>query len=191
MAEKPLQVRNYGTIVYPESAPDNWLDIVEELAIPCFVSPLHDSDIDGDGNPKKPHFHLMFMFGGKKTSKQFLEIVKQFGGVGWKQLDDLRGAARYLCHLDSRNKALYEISDVLSFGGADYIETISCMADKFGAIADMQDYVDATKCYSYAALCRYARQAKPDWYRALNTNATVVMKEYIRSVYWEDTGMVK
>ena len=33
-------------IAYPESLPDNWLDIISEWHISCCVSPLHDRDIN-------------------------------------------------------------------------------------------------------------------------------------------------
>ena len=34
--------RNFATIVYPESAPEGWLDILDEECVEAFVSPLHD-----------------------------------------------------------------------------------------------------------------------------------------------------
>ena len=51
------RVRNYATIVYQESAPAGWLDILDELHIPAFVSPLHDKDLNKEGEIKKAHWH--------------------------------------------------------------------------------------------------------------------------------------
>ena len=34
------RTRNYATIVYEESAPENWKDILQEIFIPCFISPV-------------------------------------------------------------------------------------------------------------------------------------------------------
>jgi hypothetical protein len=39
--------RNWGIIVYPESAPKDWLDIIRME--PVAVSPLHDKDVNPDG----------------------------------------------------------------------------------------------------------------------------------------------
>ena len=39
----------YATIVYPESAPTDWLDKLEEEHIQALVSPIHDKDIEKDG----------------------------------------------------------------------------------------------------------------------------------------------
>ena len=36
--------RCFGIMVYPESMPENWMEILEEYNIPMAVSPLHDRD---------------------------------------------------------------------------------------------------------------------------------------------------
>ena len=36
------RLRNFATVVYPESAPENWLDRLDGLHVPAFVSPLHN-----------------------------------------------------------------------------------------------------------------------------------------------------
>ena len=37
LLNKDGRYRNYGTVVYPESAPENWLDIIGELKISSYV----------------------------------------------------------------------------------------------------------------------------------------------------------
>ena len=39
------RTRSYATVVYPESAPD-FLERLNDLKVPCFVSPLHDKEIN-------------------------------------------------------------------------------------------------------------------------------------------------
>ena len=53
------RTRNYGTVVYPESAPSDWISRLQEQLVPALISPLHDRDINSDGTIKKPHFHVM------------------------------------------------------------------------------------------------------------------------------------
>ena len=60
----------YATIVYPESAPSDWMNILEEQHIQALISPLHDKDIDKEGNPKKPHYHVVLIFESLKSPKQ-------------------------------------------------------------------------------------------------------------------------
>ena len=52
------RTRSYATVVYPESAPD-FLERLNDLKVPCFVSPLHDKDFNPTGEPKKPHYHVL------------------------------------------------------------------------------------------------------------------------------------
>ena len=112
--------RNFATVVYPESAPENWKDIFSSFKIPSFISPLHDCDKNLNDEPKKPHYHVMIMFEGKKSFEQVQEIFDQIGGVGCELVNSVRGYSRYLCHLDNPEKYQYNVEDVVSFGGADY-----------------------------------------------------------------------
>ena len=62
---------------------------------------------------------------------EFVDIFEKIGGVGCQRINVVRGYARYLCHLDNPEKAQYNISDVISLGGADYQEVISLASDKY------------------------------------------------------------
>ena len=42
------RTRNYAPIIYPDSAPENWLDILSDFHVQAFVSPLHDSDLTNE-----------------------------------------------------------------------------------------------------------------------------------------------
>lgn len=74
MLDSNKRYRNFATVVYPDSAPPNWLDILSEHKVPAFVSPLHDSDVNPTGENKKAHFHVMLMFDGVKTLVQAKEV---------------------------------------------------------------------------------------------------------------------
>lgn len=95
------RTRNYACIVYPDSAPENWQNIVAESKIPCFISPLHDKDVNPDGTPKKPHYHVMVMYDGPKTEEQAKAFFSTFNGVGPEVVNSVRGYARYLKHMDN------------------------------------------------------------------------------------------
>ena len=51
--------RYWTFLIYPDSAPKNWYELLEELHLPTCVSPLHDRDVNPDGEIKKPHYHVM------------------------------------------------------------------------------------------------------------------------------------
>ena len=192
MAEKSSsgcgRTRNYATVVYPESAPENWRTVISELCIPCFVSPLHDQDVNPTGEPKKPHYHVLIMFEGVKTQDQAEAIFDLIGGVGCEKVQSIRGYARYLCHLDNPEKVQYNTEDVVMYGGADYIGTIGLAIDKYNAIGEMIDYCCSNQVYSYSDLLEWCRVNRFDWFRVLCDNGTFVIKEYLKSKMWTDKG---
>ena len=58
------KVRAIAGILYTDSAPADWQDRIANLHMMALVSPLHDSDVQADGSPKKPHYHVMLIFDG-------------------------------------------------------------------------------------------------------------------------------
>lgn len=178
------RTRNYATVVYPESAPEGWQDMLCSFFVPCFVSPLHDKDLNPTGDAKKPHYHVIIMFDSVKTSEQAKEIFDAIGGVGCEKVQSIRGYARYLCHLDNPDKAQYPIEDVRAFCGADYMGTIGLAIDKYKAIGEIIDFCLANDVYSFSDLLVYARAERFDWFRVLCDNGTVVVKEFLKSLSW-------
>lgn len=188
MAEKKkpaARYRNFATVVYPESAPENWQGLLAEQCIPAFISPLHDKDINPTGEPKKHHYHVVIMFEGKKSLDQAQEIFDIIGGVGCEKVNSIRGYARYLCHLDNPEKAQYDIAEALSLAGADYINTIGLATDKYNAISEMIDFCEIYDVYSYRELLIYSMNNRSDWYRILCDSGTYVLREYLKSRHWD------
>ena len=180
--------RNFATVIYPESAPSDWLDILSSQFIPTFVSPLHDKDINPTGEPKKPHYHIVIMFDGKKSVEQVKEIFDLIGGVGCEKVNTIRGYARYLCHLDNPEKVQYSPDDVISLCGADYCGTCSLVVDKYKALDEMMDFCDDNGITSYRDLMQYCRKERRDWFRVLCDNGTYVMMEYLKSCHWSENN---
>lgn len=183
------RTRNYATVVYPESAPENWKEILTGLFIPAFISPLHGKDINPGGEPKKPHYHVIIMFDSVKTTEQAKAVFEQIGGVGCEVIASIRGYARYLCHLDNPGKAQYNPEEVSCLCGSDYSSVCSLPTDNLKAIEEMQDWCDENNVLSYVTLMRYARTERRDWFRSLCTNSTIVMKEYLKTLQWEQREM--
>ena len=182
MAEK--RNRNFATVVYPESAPGNWMDILSDLHIPAFVSPLHQFDVNPSGEVKKPHYHVLLMFEGVKTSTQVKELFVTFGGVGCEVVNSIRGMARYLCHMDNPEKYQYNPVEVKCLGGADYTDVVELETDRVKTIADMQEWCRSEGCVSLSELYDYSRVHNYDWFRALATHCNNVMAAYLKSLKW-------
>lgn len=176
--------RNFASVVYPDSAPENWQQILAEHFVPALISPLHDLDTNPDGEIKKPHWHVMLIFDGKKSDDQATEIFKSISGVGCEVVQSIRGYARYLCHLDNPEKHQYPPENVRALCGADYISLIGLVIDKYKAISEIIDYCECNNIYSYSELIIYSRTDRFDWFRVLCDNGTMVVKEYLKSRLW-------
>ncbi len=50
---KETRKRNWVFVVYPDSAPENWREMLRDIHVPGYVSPLHEDDYNADGEKKK------------------------------------------------------------------------------------------------------------------------------------------
>ena len=55
--------RNWAFVVYPESAPENWIEQLQLSGAQFTISPLHDKDLNATGEPKKAHWHVIAVYG--------------------------------------------------------------------------------------------------------------------------------
>lgn len=190
--------RSWATLVYPESAPKDWIERLRGLKVPCLVSPLHDKDKwtkeDQEKNPahvagmlKKPHYHVELMYSGKKSYEQVKDDCSAFGGVGVEALKSTAGYAAYLTHENEPDKVKYDKSQVQAFGGASYQAIMAQSAEyKNIIIGEMLDWCDKENVYAYCDLMRYARYEKPDWFHVLNHTSTNQMLAFLKSKAWAD-----
>ena len=112
------QCRYWSFIVYPESCMENWTSWLEEKGTRFAVSPLHDRDIDPNGEPKKPHWHVLIEFDGPKRYRTVKEeICDKIGATIPKKVESLRGYYRYLTHMDNPEKADYTGEKVDEYNG--------------------------------------------------------------------------
>lgn len=180
------RTRNFATVVYPESAPENWREILDNLHIPCFISPLHDKDVnEKDNTPKKPHYHVLALYETVKTDEQARANFDKIGGVGLERINSVRGYSRYLCHLDNPEKHQYSVDDVIAVGGLDYIQSIGTAADKAKAIREMITWIEEEDITCWADLLSYASIHNSFWFDCLINSGAYVTKEYIKSRTWK------
>lgn len=179
-----VRTRNFATVVYPDSAPSEWLSILQEQFIPGFVSPLHDADFNPGGESKKPHYHVLITYDSLKTREQAKQVFDKIGGVGCEVVQSIRGYARYLCHLDNPEKAQYSKDAVICLSGADYATVIGLASDKYNALAEMEEFCERYNVVSFYALSRYASKHRIDWSRILKDCGAIYMREYLNSRKW-------
>ena len=184
------RTRNFATVVYPESAPADWMDRLNDYHVAALVSPLHDRDTNPSGEPKKPHYHVMLIFEGpKEFETQVKPIFDDIGGVGREMVNSARGYARYLCHLDNPEKAQYDPAEVRCMGGADYYGITNLPTDDIKMLGEIMSYIREQEIYSFAEFLEGCQLLRPDWYSLAALSRGWIIREYIKSLAWEkETG---
>lgn len=183
MAGKSTTPRNtrWTSIVYPESASSNFLDILKEFHVPFLLSPLHDKDLDGDGVIKKAHYHLVLYFDSLKSASQAQVIFDAIGGVGCQSVQSPVSYARYLIHADDPDKYQYAADDVIAYG-LDYMQ---CSLDekslKYLGISDVISYVIENDIQSFSRLLIVSSQLNRHIFETVCDNAYLV-KTFISSI---------
>ena len=62
-----IKGRNWAFIVYPDSLPVNYEEIITNTGLPMAFSPLHDKDLNATGEAKKPHYHVICYYDNTTT----------------------------------------------------------------------------------------------------------------------------
>ena len=109
--------RYWTFLIYPDSAPNNWYDILEQLHIPAAVSPLHNMDVNPDGEIKKAHYHVLLCWDGPTSQSNVQEISNQFSGVLPLTVASVKGMYNYFTHKDNPDKYQYDSKDILTVSG--------------------------------------------------------------------------
>lgn len=182
--------RNWAMIVYPDSLPENWKDII--CSEPVAISPLHDKDSNPDGEKKKAHYHLVFNYKGNKSFEQIDEIARALRAPIPERINSLVGAVRYLTHMDNPEKYQYESSEIQVFGGFD-LE--SCLAlstgDKRQVLKDILVFTSENNILHFADLLDYCMsdEAPAGWFEIVTERNTLVVKEYIKSLWQKNKSV--
>lgn len=184
MSKVDRRARIFATACYPDSVPDDWLIKLAESTLEVYVSPLHDKDLNPTGEAKKPHWHVIICFDNVKSTDQAREFFDTINGVGCERVLSKRGYLRYLCHLDNPEKVRYNVNDVLSFGGGDYLTCISSNADKLCVMHEVEKFCEMFQIYSYAQLRRLLREYNFEWYKYVVENS-IATSSYLKSLLYE------
>lgn len=119
MAKKYVKSRIWASVGYPESLPDDWLEQLRETGLQIAISPLHDKDVNPDGEIKKIHYHIIFNYDGPTTYEHVKELCDKLNMTIPIKLESLRGMYRYHLHLDNPEKYQYDDRDRILLNGFD------------------------------------------------------------------------
>nr|CRY96912.1 hypothetical protein [uncultured prokaryote] len=183
MPSKNVKKRNWAFVVYPESAPNSWRDKLQQTGLKCAISPLHDRDMEPDGNPKKAHYHVIICYDGPQTYNAVKALTASLRQPIPQPLESVRGYYRYLCHLDNPDKAQYSKADIVTVNGfdiRDYVELTRTEVVKILGL--IHDFIRDNNIIEYSDLldCLHDGDGLDDWYEVAVSH-TLVLASYLRS----------
>lgn len=184
MAERNLY---WSTLIYPDENPHDWRAKLGDMHIKVAISPRHDLDVyenDGEGHKKgdfkKPHHHLVFVFGSLKSRKQVQKITDEIGAVGQESVMSIKNMLRYLTHADNPDKAQYS-DPVETLGGLNMDDYLLEGEERInGEIGKIFKVIYENRLREFCELCDYIGQEQPELFTTLRKNA-YFFTQYIKS----------
>lgn len=157
---KEQRSNKWAFLFYKESAPENYLEILEDLHIPFVLSPWHDKDINRKtGELKKAHKHGAFFFDSLKSYTQVSELIKDKlkGPAHVEPIMSPKGMYDYFVHAENPEKSPYDIKDIETGCGFELDKfLINNNSDDF--LSTIIDMIDKKNFTEFNHLVRYARE---------------------------------
>lgn len=149
------QDRKWELVLYPDSDSYDVSSVLADLVgvFDQWAYILHDSDVDVDGNPKKPHYHF-YGKSGDKLSASGISYRVHVPESACRVVSSWKGALRYLVHVDNPEKHQYNVSDISSNFP---LAGIFSMSDDMQA-ARIFTFISDTRCTSVTSLTAWAIQ---------------------------------
>lgn len=179
---KYIKKRSWAFVLYPESAPVDWLDVLIQKGVPFCVSPLHDKDIDPTGLPKKAHYHIILNYSGPTTFNSVSEITSSLKQPIPIPLEQITGYFRYLTHKDNPDKYQYNEQDIRCYNGFDPLDFNDLTKTQINEIIYViQDIIRDNDFIEYSDLLDYLRDNNLKNALDVASSHTILFNTYISS----------
>lgn len=165
-------------------APDNFVEILNKSGLSGSISPLHCFDQNPDGTYKKPHYHVILVYGNTTTfSSVKTFVLENFHSPIPQPLESVRGMYRYFTHKDNPEKYQYSDNDIINFGGfniVDYIELTKSEVDKI--LFDLTYIIRDNFILEYSDLIFYCLEHDLMDYFSVASRNTIYFNTLISSI---------
>lgn len=179
---KEIKARHWAMVVYPESAPENWKEIVGETGLAFAVSPLHNKDINPDGEIKKAHYHVIMSWDGPVRVTVPKRLTEQVNAPIPIKIESVKGHYRYFTHMDNPEKYQYEEKDIQLFNGFDISEYIALTKEeKYVAISNIKRLIHEKNIIEYIDLLDVLEEIDYSLFKVACDN-TILVNSMIRSM---------
>ncbi|MEK4697947.1 replication protein [Bacillus sp. FSL M8-0063] len=158
--KKDKRSSKWAFLLYKESTPDNYLEILEEMHVPFVLSPWHDKDVNIEtGEVKKAHKHGAFFFDSLKSYSQVSEMIsnKLNGPAHVEVVMSPKGMYSYFTHAENPDKTPYSLEEIESGCGFDLAKFL--MEQEGGSfLNEVIDIVEENDFTEFEELVSYARK---------------------------------
>ncbi|MBB1071113.1 replication protein [Limosilactobacillus reuteri] len=140
---KDKRSSKWAFLIYKESAPQNYQQVLERIHVPYMLSPWHDKDIDPKTKKlKKAHKHGVLYFDTLKSYSQVVELLKPLKGPKHIEIvHSTTGMYDYFVHADSPSKEPYDKKDI-EYGCGFNISKFLDSQDPVGQINEVLSIID-------------------------------------------------
>ena len=178
-----MKKRSWAFVLYPESAPENWREILQQTGLSICVSPLHDKDINPTGEKKKAHYHIILCYSGPTTFNCVKSITDSLNQPIPIALEQVRGYFRYLTHKDNPEKYQYDEKEITPINDFDIDNYNDLSVSQINAIKiELQRIIRDNDIYEYCDLLDYLLDNDLLSYLDVAQNHTILFNTYITSL---------
>lgn len=175
--------RYWAFVLYPESAPEDWKDRLQQTGLAVAISPFHNLDHNPDDTIKKPHYHVILCWDGPTTYKNVINITTSLNSTIPIKLEAVRGYYRYLTHKDNPEKQQYDEKDITllnAFNPEDYDQPSERELDIIAK--DILSLIVDQKLIEYADLMNFLKDMEMHEHFRFARRNTIFLNAYITSV---------
>ena len=184
---KDKRSNKWAFLLYQESAPENYLDILEEMHIPFVLSPWHDKDVNKEtGEFKKAHKHGVLFFESLKSYTQVSELLTEKLNTPShvEIVMSPKGMYDYFIHAENPDKTLYSIDEIESGCGFE-LEQFLITNNNEEYLSTVIDIIEEHNFTEFNNLVRYARVENPSLLNLI-INKTYFFAKYLDSRRYSD-----
>ena len=177
-----VKKRNWTFVLYPESAPEDWREQLQKTGLLCAISPLHDCDVNPDGEVKKAHYHVILCYSGPTSYDVVKRLTDSLSQPIPQPLEQVRGMYRYFTHKDNPEKAQYSDDDISTINGFDIRDFVELTGSEIDNIKrSIQSLILELNITEYSVLMDYLLSYdNPDYYSVAASN-TLFFNTYLSS----------
>lgn len=174
--------RNWTFVLYLESAPEDWRDILQRTGLAIAVSPLHDKDIDPTGEVKKAHYHIILCYNNTVTGRMVKELVDSLHQPMPLPIDSVRGLYRYFTHKDNPEKYQYDEREITTINGFDILDFADLSsADKTKIKLELIKFIVEKNICEYSDFIIEVMKLEKDDYFLIASTQTIFFNAFIKS----------